>query len=74
LRTLEIALGLLEHTLAHAGNAVVAVTDDLVNVAQKADAVAAWFVMKEAHGSESGFVQARAARGARARRARIWLE
>jgi len=67
--TLEIALGLLEHTDAHAGSAVVAVTDALVNVAQKADAVAAWYVMKEAHESLSGSVQARAVSGAMARKA-----
>lgn len=63
-----MALGLLLQYVAQAGRPVVAVTLDWVKVAQKADAVAACAVMKEAHGSESGLVQASTA-GMRASRA-----
>lgn len=66
--SLEIALGLFEHAVAHAGKAVVAVTADLVKVAQKAEAVAACAVINEAQGSESGLVHA-LTKGTRARRA-----
>lgn len=49
LLTFEIALGLFAHAVAQAGKPVVAVTVDFVKVAQKAEAVAAWAVMNEAH-------------------------
>lgn len=41
------------HAVAQAGKPVVAVTVDFVKVAQKAEAVAAWAVMNEAHYSHS---------------------
>lgn len=49
---------MLEQLDAQEGSPVVAVTVDLVKVAQKADAVAPLALMYEAHGSLSGFVQA----------------
>lgn len=65
--SLDMALGLLEQYDAHDGRLVVAVTVDCVKVLQNADAVALLAVMKDAHGSESGFVQASTA----GRRAKI---
>lgn len=65
-----MALGLLEQLDAHDGRPVVAVTDDLVKVAQKADAVAPLALMYEAHGSVSGLVQAHTAAGEAAAAAR----
>lgn len=62
-----MALGLLEQLDAHDGRPDVAVTVDLVKVAQNADAVAPLALMYEAHASVSGFVQASTA-GTRAKR------
>jgi hypothetical protein len=60
-------LGLLEQLVAHAGKPVVAVTEDLVKVAQKGDAVALFALMYDAQAFDEGLAQPRTA-GRRARR------
>lgn len=68
----EISFGLLPQLLAQDGSPAVAVTTPWVKEAQKADAVAAWDLMKLAHEFVSGFVQPKAT-AAKARREEICI-